>query len=122
MTRFQANPALRLTVIKDAGLAAFGEVWATQAGYASMIFDYRHFGQSGGHPRGLVSLEQQVEDYKSVIKFARQRPHRFEGSKIVVMGSALSGLHICQLAVKDPALAGAMVHTPMVDGKRLHPL
>ncbi|KAJ7621280.1 hypothetical protein FB45DRAFT_1032536 [Roridomyces roridus] len=45
-----------LTVIKDAGLLAFGERWAAEGRYASIIFDYRFFGGSGGTPRNFVSL------------------------------------------------------------------
>ncbi|KAF4578362.1 AB hydrolase superfamily protein [Pleurotus pulmonarius] len=105
-----------MTVIKDAGLASFGERWASDAGYASLIFDYRFFGESGGEPRNFVSLEKQLEDYKSVLKWARQRPDLFCNDKIVVMGSALSGISVSQLLLEDTSLAGGMAHCPMLDG------
>lgn len=106
-----------MTVIKDAGYAAFGERWAEEAGFASLIFDYRYFGDSGGEPRNLVSLDKQIEDYRSVIKWARQRPEEFLNDKVVVMGSAMSGLSVGTLVLEDSALAGGMAHSPVLDGK-----
>ncbi|KAF9269271.1 alpha/beta-hydrolase [Marasmius fiardii PR-910] len=105
-----------MTVIKEAGLAPFGERWANDAGYASLIFDYRYFGKSGGEPRNLVDLKKQLEDYQSVIRWARQRPELFVNNKIVVMGSALSGLSVASLVLHDNGLAGGMAHSPMLDG------
>ncbi|KAF9463384.1 alpha/beta-hydrolase [Collybia nuda] len=105
-----------MTMIKDAGLATFGEIWATQAGYASLIFDYRYFGDSDGEPRNLVSLDDQLEDYKTVIAWARSQPKLFLRDKIVLMGFSLSGFALSELAVKDPDLAGAIAICPMLDG------
>ncbi|KAJ7621275.1 alpha/beta-hydrolase [Roridomyces roridus] len=105
-----------MTVIKDAGLHAFGERWATEGNYASIIFDYRYFGGSGGTPRNLVSLPKQREDYEAVLRWARLQPERFMNTRIVLMGSALSGLTVSQLAQDDPGLAGVMAHSPMLDG------
>lgn len=105
-----------LTVVKEAGFDAFGEKWATDAGYASLIFDYRFFGKSGGKPRNLVVYSEQLEDYRSVIKWARQQPHIFKNDKIVIMGSATSGISVANLALSDASLAGAMAHSPVLDG------
>lgn len=106
----------RLTLTKEAGLAAFGEHWAEHAGYSSLIFDYRGFGNSDGQPRNLVTLERQIQDYKSVLAYARSLPETFRADRIVVMGSALSGLHVAELICQDGALAGGMAHCPMLDG------
>lgn len=81
-----------------------------------MIFDYRGFGDSDGQPRSLVSLERQLEDYKVVIIWARQRPEQFLNDKFVVLGTALSGLYVSQLALEDPGLAGVMAQCPILDG------
>ncbi|KAJ6465893.1 alpha/beta-hydrolase [Mycena vitilis] len=105
-----------MTVIKDAGLAAFGKRWAVDAQYASLILDYRGFGASDGKPRNFVSLVKQREDYQAVITWARQRPELFLNNNIVLMGSALSGLVVSQLALDDPGLAGVMAHSPTLDG------
>lgn len=104
-------------MIKGAGLAAFGERWASEAGFASLIFDYRGFGESEGTPRNVVDLNAQLDDYKSVIQWARGRPVTFRSDKIVIMGSALSGLSVSKLVQEDIGLAGGMAHSPMLDGK-----
>ena len=66
-----------MTVVKEAGMAVFGERWATDAGYASLIFDYRGFGASDGLPRNLLVLEKELQDFRSVIEWARARPEVF---------------------------------------------
>ncbi|KAG1766330.1 Alpha/Beta hydrolase protein [Suillus placidus] len=106
-----------LTVTKDAGLAAFGEHWAQDAGWASLILDYRGFGDSEGEPRNVADFESHLQDYQSVIFWARSRPQDFVADKIVVMGSATSGLQVAELVVNDSALAGGMAHCPMLDAK-----
>lgn len=106
-----------MTLVKDAGLAVFGERWASEAGYASLIFDYRCFGESGGEPRNLVDLQRQLEDYRSVIAWARRHAELFRNERIVVMGSAISGLNVAALALEDTGLAGVMTHSPVLDGK-----
>jgi alpha/beta superfamily hydrolase len=110
-----------MTVIKEAGLAAFGQRWAADAHFTSLIFDYRYFGASDGEPRNFVSLFKQREDCQAVIRWARQQPELFLNHKIVLMGSAMSALIVSQLALDDPGLAGVMAHSPTLDGKRLLP-
>ncbi|EJC99630.1 alpha/beta-hydrolase [Fomitiporia mediterranea MF3/22] len=104
-----------LTVVKAAGFQPFGERWA-EAGYASLILDFRFFGDSDGEPRNLAVIKKQVEDYRSVLQWARQHPELFNLDKIVVMGSASSGLVMATLAIEEPGLAGAMGHCPLMDG------
>ena len=43
-----------------------------EAGFASLVFDYRHFGQSDGEPRQLLWIPYQLEDYAAAIKYARE--------------------------------------------------
>lgn len=105
-----------MTLIKDAGYAPFAERWATAAGFASVVFDYRGFGTSGGAPRDVVDLSEQTRDYRSCIEWVRARPELFRADKIVVMGSAMSGLCVAELILSDPALAGGMAHSPLLDG------
>ncbi|KDR76793.1 hypothetical protein GALMADRAFT_139671 [Galerina marginata CBS 339.88] len=104
-----------MTAVKEAGMSAFGERWATDAGFASLIFDYRFFGNSGGQPRNLLDLDKQLEDFRSVVQWARSQDI-FLDTKIVVMGSALGSLNACRIALDDPAIAGVMAHSPMLDG------
>ncbi|KAF8523070.1 alpha/beta-hydrolase [Hysterangium stoloniferum] len=103
------------TLIKEAGLDAFGRRWAEDAQYASLIFDYRGFGPSGGKVRELLDITQQRQDYESVLKWARARPDLFRANKIVLGAISLSGIPVGELAMRDAALAGAIAQCPVLD-------
>ncbi|KAJ3557698.1 hypothetical protein NM688_g1331 [Phlebia brevispora] len=105
-----------MSLVKDAGMAVFGERWASEAGWASLILDYRGFGDSDGKPRNFISIEKQIQDYRAVIEWARARPETFRTDKIVPFGSAMAGLCVCDLIVNDPDLAGGIGHSPVLDG------
>ncbi|TFK37514.1 alpha/beta-hydrolase [Crucibulum laeve] len=110
------------TLIKDAGLAVFGEEWAS-VGWASLIFDYRGFGDSGSNPqdKSVVSIKRQQEDYRTVIRWARatEQDSLFKKDTVVVMGSAMSGLHAAEVASNEVGIAGVMAHCPLLDGFKL---
>lgn len=108
------------SLCKEAGMAVFGERWASEAGWASLILDYRGFGDSDGQ-RNLVIWKNQVQDYLSVISWARSSENqtRFLRDKIVVMGSAMSGLSVAEIITRDDVegIAGGMAHCPLLDAK-----
>ena len=56
--------------VKEMRLDAFAERF-TEAGYLCLVFDYRHFGASGGPPRQLLSVRRQREDWKAAVTHAR---------------------------------------------------
>jgi uncharacterized protein len=56
--------------IKAAGLAPFAERFADD-GYLAVVFDYRHWGASSGHPRQLLSVTRQRQDYRTVLSWVR---------------------------------------------------
>jgi fermentation-respiration switch protein FrsA (DUF1100 family) len=59
-----------ISCVRDQGLDAFGERFAA-AGIAALTFDYRHFGDSGGEPRSLMSARRQRDDFRAALAFAR---------------------------------------------------
>ena len=85
--------------------------------YPSLIFDYRGFGDSGGEQRNIVSLKDQLDDYKSVLSWVEKHETDFRLDKIVAMGSAGAGLYVADLVVNDKRLAAGMTHCPVLDGK-----
>jgi acetyl esterase/lipase len=97
-------------------MQAFAEHWATDAGCASVLFDYRGFGRSDGAPRNVVSLAAQHEDFCAVLRWVREQPDSFQLDRIVVMGFGAAGLAVSRLAAEDGRLAGAMMHAPLLDG------
>ncbi|GAT08953.1 alpha/beta fold hydrolase [Mycolicibacterium novocastrense] len=103
-----------LGATQDCGLFAFAEALA-DTGADVVTFDYRHFAESSGQPRQLVSLAGQVADYHAVIDHAR-RLEDVDPARIVAWGVSLSGGHVIRVAADDPHLAGVISLTPATDG------
>ena len=59
-----------LSAVRDQRLPAYAERFAA-AGLAALLFDYRHFGASGGEPRQLLDIGRQLEDWRTAIAYAR---------------------------------------------------
>ncbi|MFJ4654871.1 alpha/beta hydrolase [Nocardia sp. NPDC088792] len=100
--------------IKAAGLAPFAEFFAAN-GFAALVFDYRHWGQSGGTPRELLSIRRQREDYRTALAWAR-RHDSLDNDRLFIWGTSFAGMHILDIAATDPGLAGAIAQCPLVDG------
>ncbi|KAJ7315362.1 alpha/beta-hydrolase [Mycena albidolilacea] len=81
---------------KTMGLAYYAETFAA-AGYACIVFDYRRWGASDGTPRHVLIVKEQLEDYRTVIKYARQQPE-FDPQRLVLWGSSFSGAHTITLS------------------------
>lgn len=96
------------------GLPAIAERFA-EAGYAAFLFDYRHFGDSEGTPRQLVSVRRQLADWRAALDYVR-RLDGVDGRRPVLWGASLAGGHVLRLAADErPAAVVAVV--PMVDGR-----
>lgn len=52
---------------------------------------------SDGDPREVVSIKEQQEDYRAVIKYCRQQPE-FDPSRVIAWGTSFSGAHVVKLA------------------------
>lgn len=100
--------------IKAGGLAPFAQRFAAE-GFAAVVFDYRHWGESTGQPRQFLSIRRQRQDYRSALSWVRTRDE-FDASRIFVWGTSFAGMHIVELAADEPGLAGAIAQCPLVDG------
>lgn len=104
-----------LGAIRAMGLAAFARRF-TAAGYACLVFDYRHFGDSAGTPRYLISTRRQRADWSAALRFARQLP-QVDGDRIIAWGTSFSGGHVIRAAAGRPAgLVAAIAQSPFTDG------
>jgi pimeloyl-ACP methyl ester carboxylesterase len=99
--------------IKEMRLDAFAERFV-EAGYACLVFDYRHFGESGGEPRQLLSVRRQREDWKAAIAFARTRPE-LDPDRVAIWGTSFGGGHVIATAAEVPVTA-AIAQCPFTDG------
>lgn len=99
---------------RDAGLAPYARVFA-EAGFAVLLFDYRHFGDSDGEPRQLVSVSRQLADWQGAIDYARQQSG-VDPDRIALWGSSFSGGHVIVAAARDGRVAAVSSQGPMMDG------
>lgn len=95
-------------------LDAFAERFCA-AGYACLVFDYRHFGDSEGQPRQLLDVRKQLQDWKAAIAFARSR-HDVDASRVVIWGTSFGGGHVLATAADDDRLAAVISQCPFTDG------
>lgn len=100
--------------VREMRLDAFAERFA-DAGYACLVFDYRHFGASGGRPRQLLSVRRQRQDWVAAIAHARTLPG-VDPARTVLWGTSFSGGHVIAVGAKDPSLAAVVAQCPYTDG------
>jgi pimeloyl-ACP methyl ester carboxylesterase len=98
---------------RDDGLPAYAKAFQ-DAGFAIVLFDYRHFGASTGEPRQLLDIGRQHEDYRAVITWAR-RLDGIDPDRIVLWGSSFSGGHVLAVAAGDPRIAAVISQAPFTD-------
>ncbi|HBI8877676.1 TPA: alpha/beta hydrolase [Acinetobacter baumannii] len=95
-----------------------------QAGYAVILFDYRYWGGSTGKPREMISINSQLEDWKTMIQYASTCIF-IDNRRIVLWGTSLSGGYALSLASELKNIQAIMVQIPYVDGAetaKLYPL
>ncbi|WP_293311776.1 alpha/beta hydrolase [Mycolicibacterium sp.] len=98
---------------RDDGLPAYAEAFQ-QAGFAVVLFDYRHFGASTGEPRQLLDISRQQDDYRAVIGWARHADG-IDPDRIALWGSSFSGGHVIAVAAADPRIAAVVSQAPFTD-------
>ncbi|MBO4256156.1 alpha/beta hydrolase [Streptomyces griseorubiginosus] len=100
--------------VRDMRLDAYAERFAA-VGYACLVFDYRHFGASGGQPRQLLSIRRQLQDWRAAVAYARSRPEA-DPRRVVLWGTSFGGGHVLATAAQDPAVAAVIAQGLFTDG------
>jgi pimeloyl-ACP methyl ester carboxylesterase len=100
--------------VKAMRLDAYAERFRA-AGYACLVFDYRHFGGSDGQPRQLLSVRRQLQDWTAAVAYARTRTE-CDPDRVVVWGTSFGGGHTLTMAARDQRLAAAIAQCPFTDG------
>jgi pimeloyl-ACP methyl ester carboxylesterase len=85
------------------------------AGFTVLALDYRRLGESGGWPRQVVRIGEQLTDWDAAIAFAATL-RGVDPSRLAIWGFSLSGGHVFRVAAHTPALAAAISQTPLADG------
>jgi len=86
-----------------------------EAGLDTLIFDYRHFGESGGEPRQLFAIGQQLQDWAAALAAARQLDG-VDPNRIAAWGTSFGGGHALVAGVRDRQVAAIVAQCPMMDG------
>lgn len=103
-----------LGAVREMRLDVYAERFCA-AGYACLVFDYRHFGASGGEPRQLLDVARQLEDWRSAIACARGLAE-VDGDRVALWGSSFGGGHVLATAAREPGVAAAIAQCPFTDG------
>jgi len=98
---------------RDDGLPGYAEAFR-DAGFAVLLFDYRHFGASTGRPRQLLDIARQQDDYRAAVAWARHA-EGIDPDRIVLWGSSFSGGHVVSVAAGDPRIAAVIAQAPYTD-------
>ncbi|HEY2883460.1 MAG TPA: CocE/NonD family hydrolase, partial [Pirellulales bacterium] len=83
-------------------------------GLAVLMFDYRHFGGSGGEPRNLISVARQREDWQAAVDFAGTLPG-IDQTRIGLWGTSFSGGHVLMCAAANQHICCVAAQAPMLD-------
>ncbi|TAK30409.1 MAG: alpha/beta fold hydrolase [Chloroflexota bacterium] len=94
-----------------------------RAGFASIVFDYRHNNTSDGHPRNHCDPWKQVEDCRNAISFAETLPELDPG-RLGIWGISMGGGYSLAVAAMDPRVRCAISVVGLLDGyenlRRIH--
>ena len=99
---------------RECGIAPFAEAFCN-AGYTVFLFDYRHFGDSDGRPRQLLSPEREVQDWLAALAFVRQLD-AVDETQICLWGTSFSGGLVTVAAARDGNVQCIIAQCPMMDG------
>src|SRR3954454_12099570 len=102
-------------VTKEPGTDAFARRFH-DAGFSVLAFDHRGFGQSGGRPRQVARVREQLADWRAAPAFAVRLPD-VDPDRIAVWGFSSGGGHVLRVAAGTPRPAAAIAQTPNADGR-----
>jgi pimeloyl-ACP methyl ester carboxylesterase len=101
-------------VTKEPGTDRFARPFH-HAGFTVLAFDYRRIGDSGGGPRQVLPIRDQLADWQASIAKAATLPE-VDPTRLAIWGFSVSGGHVFRIAARNPRLAAAIAQTPNVDG------
>ena len=86
------------------------------SGVATLQFDCRGFGASGGEPRQLFDVLRQAEDLDAALAFARTR-EEVDPKRLALWGASASCAQVLSAAAADREIRAVVCLTPFVPGR-----
>src|SRR5215218_4746362 len=102
-------------VTKEPGTDRFARRFH-EAGFSVLALDFRRLGESGGSPRQVVRIGEQLEDLRAAIAYARGLSE-VDPSRVGLWAFSLAGGHVFPTAADVPQLAAAIAQAPFTDGQ-----
>ena len=102
--------------IRNVLLPSFANAF-TEAGFATITFDYRGFGESEGE-RGRLVPAMQTEDIISVINWAEKQVC-IDNQRIGLWGTSLGGCHVFNAAAQDKRVKSIVSQLAFAGGEVL---
>ncbi len=96
--------------VKEMGLAGFSERFES-AGFVTLVFDYRFWGESEGEPRNQIFPLEMVEDYRNAISWLSDRPE-VDSQRIGVWGTSFSGGLCLYVGTHDKRVKAVVAQVP----------
>ena len=93
------------------------------ARYSVLAFDHRHLGESGGTPRQVVRIGEQLADWEAALDCAASLPG-VDSGKIAGWGFSFAAGHLLHLAARPAGqhrLAAVIAQAPLTDGAASSP-
>ena len=85
------------------------------AGVATLAFDYRTTGASGGSPRQRLSMRRQHADVLAAYDFLKSDSH-VDAERVGLWGTSLGAMHALRVASERRDVAAVVVQCPIVYG------
>jgi cephalosporin-C deacetylase-like acetyl esterase len=100
--------------VKEIVMPQYADMFA-KAGLATILFDYRNFGESDGEPRQHINPYEQIEDYKNGMCFV-ETLDEVDSERIGIWGISYSGGHVLIIGATDSRVKCIVGVVPCVDG------
>ena len=99
-----------LSGVKEQALPQVADKFAA-AGFVTLLFDYRFFGDSEGEPRNQVFPLEMVEDYRNAISWISGLPE-VNPQRIGIWGTSLSGSLVLYTGTFDRRVRAIVAQVP----------
>lgn len=99
-----------LGAVKEQGLEPFAKEFC-QAGFVTLVFDYRYFGESEGEPRCQHFPLEMAEDYKNAVTWISMQPE-VDHERIGIWGTSYSGGLAVHVGTFDPRVKAVVAQAP----------
>ncbi len=99
--------------VKEMSIEPFAERFA-EAGFATLLFDFRYFGASGGEPRGQLFPHEQHEDFRNALTWLGLRDD-VDDQRLGLWGTSFSGGHVLQVTAGDARVKAVVSQVAAVD-------